>query len=173
MESHKRLYWPFPLLPDWQQTDLYKREIQLLEEAHAAGYRPYVFDGEDFGMGDERTRWIEFIYRGRDRGEPRWEPLFVDHGMACQAGPILGFSDWAAIFVVGPERLKEVAFRWLQGLPLERVFEGLPVSIPQQEGQSQKPGPPCPTCGASLRTMEAQQCFHCGADWHQRETNRA
>jgi len=24
----------------------------------------------------------------------------------------------------------------------------------------------CPQCGEPLRTAEAQQCFHCGADWH-------
>jgi hypothetical protein len=27
-------------------------------------------------------------------------------------------------------------------------------------------GPPCPQCGRKLRTAKAQQCFHCGADWH-------
>jgi len=32
--------------------------------------------------------------------------------------------------------------------------------VPQQEL------PPCPHCGRPLRTAEAQQCFHCGADWH-------
>jgi hypothetical protein len=26
--------------------------------------------------------------------------------------------------------------------------------------------PPCPQCGRPLRSAEAQQCFHCGADWH-------
>jgi hypothetical protein len=25
---------------------------------------------------------------------------------------------------------------------------------------------PCPHCGKALRTKLAQQCFHCGADWH-------
>lgn len=29
-------------------------------------------------------------------------------------------------------------------------------------------GPPCPCCAKPLRTPQAQQCFHCGADWHQR-----
>jgi hypothetical protein len=24
----------------------------------------------------------------------------------------------------------------------------------------------CPQCGEPLRTTEAQQCFHCGTDWH-------
>jgi hypothetical protein len=27
-------------------------------------------------------------------------------------------------------------------------------------------GPPCPECGAPLRTKKAEQCFACGADWH-------
>lgn len=25
---------------------------------------------------------------------------------------------------------------------------------------------PCPYCGKALRTNMAQQCFECGADWH-------
>ena len=25
---------------------------------------------------------------------------------------------------------------------------------------------PCPECGKNLRTALAQQCMHCGADWH-------
>jgi hypothetical protein len=27
-------------------------------------------------------------------------------------------------------------------------------------------GPPCPKCGAPLRSAQAKQCFTCGADWH-------
>jgi hypothetical protein len=30
------------------------------------------------------------------------------------------------------------------------------------------PGPPCPECGERLATPMARQCFHCGADWHQK-----
>jgi hypothetical protein len=26
---------------------------------------------------------------------------------------------------------------------------------------------PCPKCGEQLRTPSAQQCFKCGANWHQ------
>jgi hypothetical protein len=27
----------------------------------------------------------------------------------------------------------------------------------------------CPECGTALRTPKAQQCFHCGADWHPKQ----
>ena len=29
-----------------------------------------------------------------------------------------------------------------------------------------EPGPPCPYCGAPLRTPKAKQCRICGTDWH-------
>ena len=35
---------------------------------------------------------------------------------------------------------------------------------PQLDPQPQPAA--CPHCGRRLRTAEAQQCFHCGADWH-------
>lgn len=28
--------------------------------------------------------------------------------------------------------------------------------------------PSCPQCGMMLRSDKAQQCFHCGADWHEK-----
>lgn len=34
------------------------------------------------------------------------------------------------------------------------------------------PGPPCPLCGEPLRTSRAQQCPHCGADWHGKPPRR-
>lgn len=33
--------------------------------------------------------------------------------------------------------------------------------------------PRCPNCGKRLRTVKAQQCFKCGADWHQSTANMA
>ena len=34
-------------------------------------------------------------------------------------------------------------------------------------------GPPCPRCGKPLRTKKAEQCFECGADWHEQSSNKA
>lgn len=31
---------------------------------------------------------------------------------------------------------------------------------------SRRPGPPCPFCGAPLKTSRARLCLHCGRDWH-------
>jgi hypothetical protein len=33
-------------------------------------------------------------------------------------------------------------------------------------GKGKQPGPPCPYCGAPLRTPTAKQCRQCGTDWH-------
>jgi hypothetical protein len=33
-----------------------------------------------------------------------------------------------------------------------------------------RPTATCPRCGGTLRTNEAKQCYHCGADWHAQES---
>jgi len=45
------------------------------------------------------------------------------------------------------------------------VFETLDL-IPDSWIDSKKETKPCPECGKNLRTALAQQCMHCGADWH-------
>lgn len=39
------------------------------------------------------------------------------------------------------------------------------ISLGQFKAQTPK-GNPCPYCGQSLRTNQAQQCLECGMDWH-------
>ena len=38
--------------------------------------------------------------------------------------------------------------------------------IPGSWFDGKKKTKPCPECGKDLRTALAQQCMHCGADWH-------
>ena len=38
--------------------------------------------------------------------------------------------------------------------------------IPETWIDAKKKTKPCPECGKNLRTAIAQQCMHCGADWH-------
>ncbi len=38
---------------------------------------------------------------------------------------------------------------------------------------AQKEVVPCPHCGKALLTAKAQQCFQCGADWHNKTPNKA
>jgi hypothetical protein len=45
-------------------------------------------------------------------------------------------------------------------------FYGKPIdSQGSLEGRRRWQGPPCPYCGAALRTEKAKQCFKCGMDW--------
>lgn len=53
----------------------------------------------------------------------------------------------------------------------ERVLAMLELGLNVKDGARPTPrqkSPPCPSCGAELRTPLAQQCFACGADWHPR-----
>lgn len=38
--------------------------------------------------------------------------------------------------------------------------------LPEWWFDPKKKPTPCPHCGKNLRTAHAQQCRHCGADWH-------
>ncbi|WP_047816005.1 6TM ABC transporter family protein [Rhodopirellula islandica] len=38
--------------------------------------------------------------------------------------------------------------------------------IPEAWIEGKKKTKPCPECGKNLRAVLAQQCMHCGADWH-------
>lgn len=38
--------------------------------------------------------------------------------------------------------------------------------IPESWIDEKEKRKPCPECGENLRTAIAQQCMHCGADWH-------
>lgn len=56
---------------------------------------------------------------------------------------------------------------WYESRILAMLELGLsvnPGARPTPRGKT----PPCPACGAELRTPAAQQCFMCGADWHPR-----
>lgn len=129
MELEERKYWPFSVLPAEEQTDLHKQEIHLLAEAHLAGYRPYVFGGENFGMGDEQARWIEFVWRGRAIGEPCWEPWLMEGSQHYRNGPLVGVSETQCV-CLGIGLLWNVASRWLTGISAERVYEDVSVGIP-------------------------------------------
>jgi len=42
--------------------------------------------------------------------------------------------------------------------------------IPESWFNAKEKTKPCPECGKNLRTALAQQCMHCGADWHQKNS---
>jgi hypothetical protein len=49
---------------------------------------------------------------------------------------------------------------------LEMVTRQLPEIV--AHCKSYEPWPKCPQCDKPLRARQAQQCFHCGLDWHGR-----
>jgi hypothetical protein len=51
---------------------------------------------------------------------------------------------------------------------MEMVAREFPQINDQCKYYSYKADPKCPQCGMPLRAAQAQQCFHCGLDWHGR-----
>lgn len=62
-----RRYWPFPVIPAEQQTELDKLRIRFVTAAYDAGYEPYV-DGLEWGASSPDVRRSGCII---DRGSPR------------------------------------------------------------------------------------------------------
>ncbi len=71
------------------------------------------------------------------------------------------FTDWNLVARLATSVLASFAALKLLGLILD-AFDLLPESWFAPE----KKPTPCPHCGKTLRTALAQQCRHCGADWH-------
>lgn len=71
------------------------------------------------------------------------------------------FTNWnMGVRIAGSLFASFVAMKLLGGM-----LEILDM-IPQSWIDGNKKTKPCPQCGKNLRTAMAQQCMHCGADWH-------
>jgi hypothetical protein len=88
-------------------------------------------------------------------GDPRWANINED-----VRTEILGLI--AKGMNIGANK----RFREVSGLDLARSKAAVEDIIVTTEFSPCAEGGPCPRCGKALRTNLAQQCFHCGADWH-------
>src|SRR5262249_48190462 len=78
----ERTYWPFPIRKPALADD--DRELMaFFEPACREGFRPYYEMSSSYGAGDEASREVFMIHRGRDR---RWEPLLCEknEGVRCE-----------------------------------------------------------------------------------------
>ncbi len=71
------------------------------------------------------------------------------------------FTDWNLGARIGSSLVS--AFITMKVLGL--IFATFDL-IPESWLNARKETKPCPECGKNLRTARAQQCMHCGADWH-------
>jgi len=71
------------------------------------------------------------------------------------------FTDWSFIARVATSILASFTILKVLGL-LSDAFD----LLPEWWFDPKLKPTPCPRCGKNLRTAFAQQCRHCGADWH-------
>ena len=117
----ERTYWPFPI----RKADLseYGREvISFFETAYTEGFRPYYEMSSSYGAGDEATRAVFMIHRGRDR---RWEPLLCEknEGVGCERF-LPPDAAGHTIFIEGFSNVAEVMLDWCRGKDGKAIFSG-------------------------------------------------
>ena len=101
-------YWPFYVLPESQRTELHQHQIDFVEAAYDAGFRPYITKQQDFGASSD-TRSGEIYWRGgRDR---RWHLFLIEDDNGILTAYVDGF-DFTA----------QALMQWLQGDDLEAVL---------------------------------------------------
>jgi hypothetical protein len=119
----ERTYWPFPI----QKANLseYDREvIAFFETAYTEGFRPY-HEMSSYGAGDEASRAVFMIHRGRDR---RWEPLLCEknEGVSCERF-LPREAAGHMIFIEGFSNVAEVMLDWCRGKDGLAIFSGFAV----------------------------------------------
>jgi len=73
------------------------------------------------------SRMVDFTCRGRlRRGAPRcWEIRPIDDSNCYRLGTLFGIRDHACIVIAGIDDLRSITNRWLTGLPLEALLDGV------------------------------------------------
>lgn len=111
MDLLENRYWPFNVSPSWERTEYAQRQIDFLETAYAAGYKPYVSGSEDFGA-TAGGRGGSLLYRGC-KGR-HWEILLGTAETTAVAAHVDDFACAAAALL-----------QWLRGTDSPDVFESL------------------------------------------------
>ena len=61
---HEIKHWPFPVLPLEKRTEFHQQVVDFLDQAFNEQFRPYEFDGSNYGAGGSNGRIGELIHRG-------------------------------------------------------------------------------------------------------------
>jgi hypothetical protein len=103
------------------------------------------------------------VDRSRIESDPRWALV----GEA-ERDEIVDLIDERGSVLLAIKRYRDVT-----GEGLAQSKDAVGSVIVDIELGRRGAGPPCPRCGKPLRTKKAEQCFECGADWHNRPANMA
>jgi hypothetical protein len=183
------LLWPNEFLGSTPATDFGASLVALFDQIIASGGSVRaVRDWALFSFSRDNHA-IYFVRRGRLRGDSGtcWEVCLYHDGEEQKLGRLFGIRPHACVVISGFEDLRAVTDCWLDGLPLDSVahcatfwdrsdtsrpLESLTSSVAaerrvEQREFAERGAPPCPYCGSELRSNLAQQCFECGADWHE------
>jgi hypothetical protein len=164
----------FPYLKDWRTGLATNKNPWLVrggQELQELLFPPEKADPYRFGHGPT----TEAFPSGLTKAPFLWNYLGQSFDMEFLGG-FVGIRQDAETLCLRPE------IGWaLRDLALIRSLEGAEAAAAAdqraaaekaraewqaKEAERKAAVPPCPYCGARLRTDKAKQCFECGTDWH-------
>jgi hypothetical protein len=113
MGDTDRLYWPFNVVSENEQTAFEGTKTQFLQEAFVEGYRPFRFGSNDYGAESE-TRGAFIL----ERGQARWEIRLGEGGCRVLLAYVEGF-----------ESASTGVLTWLRGSSVDDVIKAIAASL--------------------------------------------
>ena len=121
------MLWPADFDDPQPVTDFDSELVTYFDALIASGGEVRAYRSWTSFTISRDSRMVDFTWRGRlRRGAPRcWEVRPIDDGKCYRLGTLFGLDECACVVIAGIEDLRNITDRWLGGLPVESLLDGV------------------------------------------------